>query len=92
MYPSNRAYRYLDGDDDRRALVADIHRVRDAVIQIARTVPENRRYEPRYHGWSLGAMLAHLYTSDRIALWTIQWRSLACARPYRRHCVTPSTS
>ena len=80
MNVSNRDYRYLDGESDRRELIAEFHRVREAVIQVAQTVPENRRYEPRYHGWSLGALLAHLYVSDRLALWAIQW-ALVGVRP-----------
>lgn len=80
--PSNRDYRYLDTDDDRRDVVADVHRVRQAVIQLAESVPPNRRYEPRYHGWSLGAMLAHLYLTDRIALWQIGWALAGIHPPF----------
>lgn len=80
MQESSRVYRYLDGEPDRRELLADIHRVRGSVIQIAQSVPEKRRYEPRYHGWSLGALLAHLYTSDRLAFWAIEW-ALVGIRP-----------
>lgn len=80
MNVPDRAYRYLDGDPDRRALIGDVRRVRESVIRLADTVPEARRYEPRYHGWSLGAMLAHLYVSDRLSLWSFQW-ALAGVRP-----------
>lgn len=73
MNDSPHAFRYLDGERERRELVTDIRRVRAAVIQLAQTVPEDRRYEPRYHGWSLGAMLSHLYVSDRLWLWSLQW-------------------
>src|SRR5690606_8209013 len=75
-----RNYRYLDGDQERLELIDDIRRVRRAVIQMAETVPEARRYEPRHHGWSLAAMLAHLYLVDRISFWAIQW-ALAGVRP-----------
>jgi hypothetical protein len=74
MYASKRAYRYLDGDAERRELVADVE-------QIAMAVPENRRFEPRYHGLSLAALLAHLHFSDRIALWGIQMALLGLRPP-----------
>lgn len=73
MNVSNRAYRYLDSESDRRALIGDMHYVREAVIHVAQSVPENRRYEPRYPDGSLGALLAHLYASDRLWLWSLQW-------------------
>jgi hypothetical protein len=68
----NRTYRYLDGDEERRQLAADISRVRHAVIQLAESVPPTRRYEPRYNGWSLGALMAHLHVVDKLSLWAIQ--------------------
>jgi hypothetical protein len=73
-------YRYLDGDDERRELVADIARVRRAVVQFAESQPPTRHYEPRYHGWTLAAMLAHLHTVDSLALMQIQM-SLLGVRP-----------
>ena len=47
--------------------MADIRRVRQSVIQMAESVPPERHYEPRYHGWSLAALLAHLNTIDNLA-------------------------
>lgn len=70
--PYNRAYRYLDSDEDRRELVTDIARTRQSVIQLAESVPANRRFEPRYHDWSLAALLAHLHNVDNFALLWIQ--------------------
>ncbi len=67
-----REYRFLDSDDDRRALVADLRRVRREVINLARQTPEARWYEPRYHGWSLAAMLGHLQMMDALSLRLIQ--------------------
>lgn len=72
MQGSNRVYRYLDGDADRRELADDIRYVRGTVLQMVASVPEERRYEPRYHGWSLAAMLMHLHLMDNLSLWAIQ--------------------
>ena len=67
-----REYRFLDSDDDRQALIADLRRVRREVINLARQMPEARWYEPRYHGWSLAAMLGHLQMMDALSLRLIQ--------------------
>lgn len=66
------AVRYLDGDAERRALVADIHAVRQTVIMLARDIPQEEWYDPRYHGWSLAAMLSHLHFMDSLALMQIK--------------------
>ncbi len=39
---------------------------------MAESVPLERHYEPRYHGWSLAALLAHLNTTDNVAMFGIQ--------------------
>lgn len=67
-----REYRFLDGEADRQALVEDIRRVRREVLRLADLVPEARWYEPRYHGWSLAAMLGHLHLSDNLTILNIQ--------------------
>jgi hypothetical protein len=67
-----RNYRYLDSEEDQRALLADIHQVRQDVLRMAQLVPESRWYEPRYHGWSLAAMFSHLNTTDRMEMWMMQ--------------------
>jgi hypothetical protein len=64
-------YRFLDTAEDRYALVEDIHRVRQDVLRAARLVPRDRWYQPRYHGWSLAAMLGHLQLMDRLQLWQV---------------------
>ncbi len=64
----SREFRYLDTESERQELVAEIRRVRQTVIQLAENVPQERYYEPRYHGWSLAALLAHLHTIDNAAL------------------------
>ena len=69
---SNQTYRYLDTEEDRRALLEDMHQVRKAVIATARMVPEELWYTPRYHEWSLGAMLGHLMLMDTFNLWLVQ--------------------
>lgn len=67
-----RAYRFLDTEADRQALIDDIRRVRREVLTLARQTPEARWYEPRYHGWSLAAMLGHLQLMDALSLRLIQ--------------------
>ncbi len=69
---SNRDFRYLDTDSDRKELIADIRRVRQAVVQMAEAVPQERHFEPRYHGWSLSALMMHLHLTDRLSLFGIQ--------------------
>lgn len=68
----NRNYIYLDSDAERRQLVDDIARVRRTVMQLVEVVPEGQWYQPRYHGWSLAAMLAHLHLTDNLCLLDIQ--------------------
>lgn len=62
------AIRYLDGEAERIALIEDIRAVRQTVIDFAQDTPQERWYEPRFHGWTLAAMLAHLHNADNIAL------------------------
>ncbi len=64
----NFPYRYLDTDADRRSLVAAIQRARRQVIELTERVPRDKWYEPRYHGWSLAAMLGHLQLMDNLSL------------------------
>jgi hypothetical protein len=68
----NRPYRYLDSDADRQALIDDMHRIRLEMLKIAYQVPQDQRYVPRYHGWSLAAMLGHLQLMDKLLLWNVQ--------------------
>ena len=65
-------YRYLDAQEDREALIKDIQQVRQEVMRMSEIVPEEQWYEPRYHGWSLAAMLGHLQLMDRLNMWLIQ--------------------
>ena len=67
-----RDYRYLDGEVERQALIADIQKVRRDVLQIANFVPPDKQFEPRYHGWSLAAMLGHLQLMDNLTMWTVE--------------------
>ncbi|MBC8098521.1 MAG: DinB family protein [Armatimonadetes bacterium] len=71
-YHNPRTYRYLDSAEDRQQLIAEIRTMRAAVLRVAAGVPEAEAYTPRYHGWSLAAMLAHLHIADRFALLVIQ--------------------
>ena len=65
----HRDYRFLDGEAERRALIEDIKQVRREVFKMAELVPKEKYYEPRYHGWSLGAMLGHLQLMDNLLMW-----------------------
>lgn len=62
------AIRYLDGKAERIALIEDIRDVRQTVIDYAQDTPQERWYEPRFHGWTLAAMLSHLHNVDNAAL------------------------
>ncbi|NDJ60849.1 MAG: DinB family protein [Chloroflexi bacterium] len=61
-------FRFLDTEQDRQTLLADMRRVRRAVVELAEGLPGDRVYAPRYHGWSPAAMLAHLHFTDNISL------------------------
>ncbi len=77
----SREFRYLDTEAERQDLVADIRRVRQEVIQLAESVPPERYYEPRYHGWSLAALLAHFNTIDNFAMFAIKLSLLGIHPP-----------
>ena len=68
----DQSFRFLDSEADRRQLVDEIRQIRRAVISMTETVPEEKWYEARYHGWSLAAMLGHLQTMDNLNLLLIQ--------------------
>lgn len=74
-------FRFLDTEAERQELVADIRRVRQAVIEQAESVPSERYYEPRYHGWSLAAVLAHLNTMDNLVIVGIKLSLLGIRPP-----------
>ena len=78
----SREFRYLDTEAERQDLAADIRRVRQSVIQMAESVPPERHYELRYHGWSLAALLAHLNTIDNFALFAIKLSLLGIHPPF----------
>ncbi len=68
----DRKFRYLDGDRDRLELLADIRHVRHTLVTLAESVPKDRRYEPRFAGTTLAALLAQLHLSDQLTLAAIQ--------------------
>lgn len=72
MMNLNAKYTFLDTDEDRQQLIAEIAAVRAAVREMAATIPESEWYTPRYHGWSLAAMLAHLNVADNFAMLTLR--------------------
>lgn len=78
---NQRTYLYLDSTEDRERLIAEIKRVRAAVLRVTESVPEADWYTPRYHGWSLAAMLGHLNTMDNITLLLIQMALLSIRPP-----------
>lgn len=76
-----RDYRYLDSEEDRRRLVEDIKRVRLDVQRMVNLVPDAKWYEPRYHGWSLAALLGHLQLMDTLSLRAMQLALLGLRLP-----------
>ena len=46
----DQSFRFLDTEADRRQLIEEIRQIRRAVISMTETVPEEKWYEPRYHG------------------------------------------
>lgn len=66
------AYIYLDSDVERRQLIEAINAIRDEVMQILDTLPEEVWYTPRYHGWTPAAMLAHLNNVDGMAMFLMK--------------------
>lgn len=68
----NPNYIFLDTDEERRQLVDEIGKVRRAVLHMVDVVPQEQWYQPRYHGWSFAAMLAHLHLTDNLCLLDIQ--------------------
>lgn len=79
--PPKREYRFLDTQEDRAALIADIRQIRQEMIAFAKTIPADQWYTPRYHGWSLAAMLGHLQMMDTLSLWLVQMGALGIALP-----------
>ncbi len=65
-------YLFLDGENERQRLIVQIGQVREEVLNHLRSLPEAEWYEPRYHGWSPAAMIAHLNTIDSLSLWHIK--------------------
>ncbi|MBZ0297770.1 MAG: hypothetical protein K8L99_34765 [Anaerolineae bacterium] len=76
-----QSYRYLDTEEDREGLLKDIRQVRKAVVEIREIVPEDQWYTPRYHNWSLAAMLGHLQLMDTLSMWQIQSALLGLRAP-----------
>jgi hypothetical protein len=81
---AKQEYRFLDTEADRTALVEDIRRTRRDLLNLVNLVPQDRWYEPRYHGWSLAAMLAHLQLQDRLLMWNISLALLGIQIPIPR--------
>jgi hypothetical protein len=67
-----REYAILDDDAARQQLIDRITETRNAVREIAQEMPQEQWYTPRYHGWSLAAMLGHLQWVDFLSKRVIQ--------------------
>lgn len=59
-------YIYLDGPKEREQLIEQIRAVRQEMRDLVKTIPEAEWYEPRYHDWTLAALLGHLNFMDNI--------------------------
>jgi hypothetical protein len=81
---AKQEYRFLDTEADRTALIEDISRTRRDLLNLVNLVPKERWYEPRYHGWSLAAMLAHLQLHDRLLMWNISLALIGIQVPIPR--------
>lgn len=82
-------FRFLDSDADRKALAEDVHRVRAAVLKIVQALPVELHDQPRYHGWTPDAMLAHLHSVDGFALLLIQLGLIGIPLPFPTSLVDP---
>lgn len=105
MNPQSK-YIFLDTDEDRRYLIGEVAKVRAAMLQIVEIVPERDWYTPRYHTWSLAAMLAHLNVVDNYAMFmlrlaligihprvpirTVNWFNDRASRIFRNRLVSSS--
>lgn len=65
-------YIYLDGQEEREQLIAQVQEVRQGILNLAKQVPEPHHYLPRYGHHSLAAMLVHLWLFDSAMLWLIR--------------------
>lgn len=59
---------YIDTPQDRQLILQNVHQVRALVRSVTHSVPQQAYYTPRYHGWSLAVILAHLNWIDTLAL------------------------
>jgi len=81
MTEAKREYRSLDTDENRRALVSDMKRIRQEALRLINLVPKDKWYEPRYHGWSPAAMMSHLHSMDNLTLSMMQAAMRGVALP-----------
>ena len=70
--PEERKYMFLDDEADRKQFIALMDETRSAVLEVVHNTPENQWYEPRYHGWSLAAVLGHLNLTDNFGMLQIK--------------------
>lgn len=70
--PYQSQYVFLDDEPDRKQFLATVHDVRQRVREIVHHVPESQWYAPRYHGWTLAAMLSHLNLTDNVGMLAIK--------------------
>lgn len=63
---------FLDGELERRQLIGQVQNIRNALLSLAKQIPEKHYYTPRYDGQSLAVMLARLQAFDTGALWLVK--------------------
>ncbi|MBZ0280920.1 MAG: hypothetical protein K8L97_09270 [Anaerolineae bacterium] len=76
-----REYYSLATEENRRILIADMKKVRQEALLYTQIVPQEKWYEPRYHGWSLAFLLAHLQMMDNLTRQLMQAAMLGISLP-----------
>lgn len=76
-----REYRSLATEENRQAVIEDMKKVRQEALRFVNLVPPNQWYEPRYHGWSLAFLLAHLQMMDNLTRQLMQAAMLGVSLP-----------
>lgn len=69
---NERKYLFLDGKEERQALIREIHLIRNRIIELVESLPESKWYETRYYGLTPAALLGHLNLMDRGGLWALK--------------------
>ena len=62
---------YLDDEQERQRLAEALREIRRRA-RLAAEARQQDAYEPRYGGWSLASLLAHLNANDTLGRWQLQ--------------------